>query len=304
MKLTVMAQKIHARALYLSKVHKKVELDLLEILNQVRALKIDRALGYTSLFNYASEALSLSEAQAYAFCAVVRASEQFPVLKQTLNAGRLSVYKASRVVSALDVDNAEQVIEFAATHSTRETEKYVTKLRPRALRADRMRPVTEHLFELRTNLSDACLEKLKRVQDLQASCNKNTSYADVIEAALEEYLFKHDPVAKAQRSRAQHKPSSFCARKKRQPFSAAQKHTVHRRDQAQCTHIDEHGRRCLARRWLHIHHIRPVSQGGDNSPENLTTLCAAHHDLVHQLSFAIEGQRSWLREPVVEYRAY
>ena len=99
-------------------------------------------------------------------------------------------------------------------------------------------------------------------------------------------------------------PHELCAHRvsKRTPLTADQRHTVNLVDGAQCTHVGSDGKRCPEKRWLQVHHIVPVSQGGSNDPENLTTLCWHHHDLVHQLSVALEGQVSWLRSPSVEYR--
>jgi len=87
----------------------------------------------------------------------------------------------------------------------------------------------------------------------------------------------------------------------RRPVSAHTKHTVFNRDGGRCTFRDTSGQRCASERWLHLHHIRPVSSGGGNAPENLSTLCSFHHDLVHQLGFAIEGQVNWLKEPGLAY---
>ena len=38
---------------------------------------------------------------------------------------------------------------------------------------------------------------------------------------------------------------------------------------------------CTSQRWLEIHHIVPVSQGGRDEISNLTTLCHAHHKQRH-----------------------
>lgn len=88
---------------------------------------------------------------------------------------------------------------------------------------------------------------------------------------------------------------------KRVPLTAEQKHQVNHRDKGQCTFVDQHGKRCENKRWVHIHHIRHVQDGGTNDPDNLTTLCAYHHDLTHQLTLPIEGQITWLREPIAPY---
>ncbi|MCB0389813.1 MAG: HNH endonuclease, partial [Bdellovibrionales bacterium] len=58
-------------------------------------------------------------------------------------------------------------------------------------------------------------------------------------------------------------------------------HKVHLRDQGQCRHHYPSGERCNTKRWLHLHHKQPVSQGGEHSVDNLISLCPAHHELAH-----------------------
>jgi 5-methylcytosine-specific restriction endonuclease McrA len=67
----------------------------------------------------------------------------------------------------------------------------------------------------------------------------------------------------------------------RQPIAAALLHQVNLRDQQRCTHHFPDGGRCNQSRWLEIHHRTPVSEGGENTFENLTTLCSAHHRFMH-----------------------
>ena len=55
---------------------------------------------------------------------------------------------------------------------------------------------------------------------------------------------------------------------------------------------------------LHLHHVVPVAKGGTDDPTNLVLLCSVHHALVHQTSFAIDGQASWLRARTVEYSSW
>lgn len=69
----------------------------------------------------------------------------------------------------------------------------------------------------------------------------------------------------------------------RRPIVSSTAHKVVLRDDAQCTATKPDGTRCGSKRWLHIHHIQPVSLGGGNTAENLTTLCSAHHQMRHFL---------------------
>ncbi len=149
------------------------------------------------------------------------------------------------------------------------------------------------------------LKKIKRVQSLE--CQRTSAAAGIVqalEAACDFYLSRRDPVEKAKRAqRKTEKPKSNSARAelKREPLTAAQKHAVFNRDGGKCTHTDATGKRCGSDKWIQIHHLKPLSQGGSNDPENLTTLCSFHHDLAHQLGMPIEGQVTWLREPVQLY---
>jgi predicted HNH restriction endonuclease len=68
----------------------------------------------------------------------------------------------------------------------------------------------------------------------------------------------------------------------RQSISAAIIHEVTLRDGGQCTYVSPDGRRCECSRFLHLHHVKPVALGGENTVENLITICAAHHRLIHE----------------------
>ena len=49
------------------------------------------------------------------------------------------------------------------------------------------------------------------------------------------------------------------------------------KNNAQCTNVDESGKRCPETRMLEVDHIVPVCRGGDNSFENLRLLCRSHN---------------------------
>jgi len=166
------------------------------------------------------------------------------------------------------------------------------------------------------SMSRKTFEKLKRAESLQAQKNKDETWGEVVDACLEVYLDKNDPVRKAERAEKRllrdrvdernsldEKPTYEKKPFTRIPLTAEQKHVVFLRDQGRCTHIGHDKKQCGDNRWTQIHHIIPVSLGGTNDPSNLTTLCSRHHDLVHQLSLPIEGQVSWLRSPRARYSA-
>jgi hypothetical protein len=97
--------------------------------------------------------------------------------------------------------------------------------------------------------------------------------------------------------------SSSRGARQRKTIKAATHHAVMLRTGGRCTFVNERGERCTEDRYLHLHHIVPLSQGGSDDQSNLTCLCSGHHALVHQLSLAIDGQITWLRSPQVAYHA-
>ena len=46
---------------------------------------------------------------------------------------------------------------------------------------------------------------------------------------------------------------------------------------------------CTQMRWLEVHHLRHVEDGGETIPENLLCLCGRHHDDHHQGRLGIAG---------------
>ena len=87
--------------------------------------------------------------------------------------------------------------------------------------------------------------------------------------------FRHHPQQPApQNSRYQ---NSHVARH----INSALRHQVTLRDQGRCTHTNSRGERCEDQRWIDIHHVIPRHKGGQDTLENLTTLCSSHHRLVH-----------------------
>ncbi len=283
---------LHERAIQLSFEFRRLEGELILILGEIDQLKFFKRLGYASLFTYAVDALGLSEANAYAFISVARKSREIPELKTAVIEQKITVAKASRIVAAITKENAPDLVKFAETHTTRQTEVEVARLQPSAAVSDKIKFKGEDLVQLECGITEGTHEKLERVKSLLAAKGQ-FSLDKVLSEVLDDYLQRHDPVRKAERVLAK-KPSAkrLCALRaqtssKRTPLPARIKHQVHSRDQGRCTHINANGERCANDRWIELHHVQPVSQGGGNEVENLKTLCGFHHDLIHQLSLPL-----------------
>jgi hypothetical protein len=315
---------LHKKALGLCRQYRELEWPIIETLREVDRSKLYLKFEVTSLFQYALQILGLSEAVAYSFITLGRKAAEVPELKIALQAKVVSAGKASRIVAVINRKNAGELIEFAAKRTRREVDHKVAELNPKLAVRESAKPIAKDIFELRTGISKQAFDLLQRSQALIAQKKgRNPSLAETLEVVLAEFVKRQDPVQKAERAKGRLESKALCkaetsaerqgpqlcldrvakAIHKRQPLSAEQRHKVFSRDGGRCSHVDSNGHLCSNDRWIHIHHIRPVSAGGSNEPGNLTTLCSVHHDLVHQLSLPLEGQVTWLRSPMGRYTA-
>jgi len=278
-------KKIHEKALNCAKNFKKTESPLLEVLMEVEEHCVFRALGFSSLFQYCLECLGLSESHSYQFIGVARKSREVPELKEAIDNGELHLSNARRIVSVLNPKNKKEWIDKASLLSQRELEREIVRVHPKERMKPTLRPISDGWDELRGGVRVEVSKKIRDIQDLESQrTRKACSIDDAIDAMAEAYLEQRCPVRKAKRLCPGIVPPQpgWKKGKGRTRMSNALEHGVNLRDEAQCTHRDTGGGRCQQRRWLGIHHITPISQGGDHRLENLTTLCFHHHRMIHE----------------------
>lgn len=300
-------QQIHAKALAVAGRHQCSVSEIIDVLQELDAGKTYHTYECSSLYRYAVQYLKLSEDTAITYIAIARKSVEVPALKQQLKCGTISTSKARKICSVLSVENQEDWLELARTLTLKKLEQEVAQVNPREAVNERLNYVTGERLRLVIGVSEEFATKLKRAQDLVSNSHQSAaSFEQTLDAALELFLEKRDPVRRAQRNAAKNAVSNagaeptevgagthaalpHAARRiktelftRRKPVAAQTIHEINLRDQGRCTHLDTHGNRCEQTRWLDRHHRRAVSQGGNNSTENLMTLCSRHHALLHQ----------------------
>ncbi|MGZ3689109.1 MAG: HNH endonuclease signature motif containing protein [Bdellovibrionota bacterium] len=272
---------LHERALIAAANFFRAEAELLSILQEMDRCREFRKHGFTSLFAYTVGALKLSESTALNFINVARKSCEVPQLQEAIVAAELSVTKARKIVPVLTLENQEEWIEKAKSLSSRDLEREVARVAPQEPH-ERIKAIGNDRVQMTVAISEDLICELKRVQDLESQRTKRAvSLEEAMKAAMSVYLERNDPVRKAERARPKLPvPGQVTSEQGRQPFRAQIEHGLARRDQFQCTEIEK-GKRCENRRWLEVHHLKPVSEGGTNDIRNLTTLCQAHHQMRH-----------------------
>jgi hypothetical protein len=309
------AQLLDGKARQLAKTLLHTEGEVLTTLMEMSRQRVFAELNYSGVFDYCLRALNFSKEQSYYFKKVAEVSVEVPELKTAIVKGELSLSTARRIAPVLNKQNQTEWIEKAKTMKQADLEKAVTEVNPQAHPKERIKPVAKNISELRVAIDDETDQNLTVLKDLLSQkLRRPANLADVIAWAARETREKHDPEKKAQRSRkisagnssattqreiksglADSKtqatsrppmptpPAWVTARPgpKRKPIPAAHRHAVVAREGARCSYTSPDKRRCEQRRWLDIHHITPVSKGGNNEIGNLTWLCHAHHKLRH-----------------------
>jgi hypothetical protein len=313
--MTSKIQMLHMRAIAIASQLKRSEADLIEILQELDAHKAFRDYGCASLYEYCVQFLNLSESTSYNLINVARKAKVVPELKIAIASGELSVSKARKIIPVLTPNNHTDWITLAKTKSLRLVEKAVAQAQPQLAITESVKYRSEDRLEFKLGISEALLEKLERVVDLESQrTSRPCSREDAIMAALDVYIEKLDPLKKAERlckklesknetERASNKLKATIDAKTelqkpeeakpvtgqvashaRRYIPAPVQHAVRMRDQNQCTYKDSLGRRCKGRRWLHVHHIQHKAHGGADTLANLTTLCSSHHRFTHSQS--------------------
>ncbi len=264
-------QKIHNEAVIAAANHRATEMALLNALEQVWRNKSYYKFDCNSLFEYSTKKLKMSEELASIFNKLAKKFTEVPALKTQIASGELSVSKANRLVSVITQENALDWFAKAKT-TKRNLEKEIAKVKPETAIPElaQYKQVGETtLIKISYAVSEEKYSDIQRAQDLLSQKLKRAAtIQDVHDQATQLLLEKLDPIKKS------------CP-----PQSVSKltiKRQLHQQHGGQCTHIDENGERCSARRHLDIHHIIPKSLGGPDTLENLTLLCSGHHRAHHQ----------------------
>jgi 5-methylcytosine-specific restriction endonuclease McrA len=310
MKLTNEQCICHELALKIARNCEAQERNLVEVLIAAEELDLPRAFELSSLFLYSVKILGLTESVTCMVINVARKSKQFPQLREAIQKEEVTISKVHKCASSLCDGNVTEWIAFAVKHSSREIEDRVREQNPD-------KPKTRKF-----HLSLKAEKLLKRAQSIESQRRKiPVSKEEALEAALELFIEKKDPVMRA--NRVHKKESKNTAQKnsaavvksdsvatqtqkqqflgtvkpppqeragnaRRKPLTAAEKNKVLARDRGCCQYVNQRGERCGQDYYSEIHHKIKVADGGTNEPNNLVTLCWFHHDIVHQLELPIE----------------
>jgi hypothetical protein len=253
---------IHARAKRLANSYTQASKDLISVLLEVDKTRAFEEKEHTHLTPYCIKFLNIDPDVTKTLVRIVRKSIDVPELAQAVIDGKIHVSNAKVISSVITPENKEEWIEKAAKLPKAKLEKEISK----SGGPDKKRVALDLPLET--------FEMLERARDLVSTkTSKFESFETTLETALEEYIHRHDPIEKANRSKC---PQGH-------PSKTAVRHETNLKDDARCGWIFEDGTQCEERKWLQQHHIIAKADGGQDTVENMICLCAAHHRMHHKL---------------------
>lgn len=212
---------LHKKVVHFRERYGKMEIEFISLLQEVERTRLHRAFNCSSVFKYAVDIITFSESVAYTYISVARKALEFPEL---VTSG-LTISKASRIVSTINKENASELIAFALKNTMKKIDREVARINPKAGR-ERVKALSDEFFEVKLSASSEFLEKLERVESLQAQRGLKFGPGAAIEAALDAYLFRHDPVYRAERAMKRKAKRQFDSQNK--PHNQASKDTAER----------------------------------------------------------------------------
>ncbi|HEU4595417.1 MAG TPA: hypothetical protein VFS10_09770, partial [Pyrinomonadaceae bacterium] len=138
----------------------------------------------------------------------------------------------------------------------------------------KMEPLSATRYRLEVTVSAETKGIVEEIKDLMAHRNPTRDLEVILEAALRDLRDKLQKERYAKTSR----PRKFAKASTRPGYvTSAVRREVFERDGAQCTFVDDQGRRCEERGCLEIHHLVSKALGGPDTVENLTVRCRPHN---------------------------
>jgi hypothetical protein len=290
-------------------------------LGEIEERRLHLKAGFSSMFEYCTKKLGLSEGEAFRRILAARLGRRFPSITGMLVSGSANLSTLELVRERLTEENHVELLEAVSGKSKRDVEAVLATWFPRpdvpskirklpdrsaptvasGLAGHEQKPLggsrgavssraniealSEARFKIEFTVSATLREKLELCRDLMSHANPSRELAPVIERALDLLLAD---LGRKRLARAKRPRRATEAGTKSRRISNATRRKVFERDGLRCTYVSPDGRRCEARAFLELDHVHPRGLGGGDDIDNIRVRCRAHNQLSAEESFGRE----------------
>jgi hypothetical protein len=301
---------------------------------EVARRSLYRELGFASLELYAVEGLGFSRDRYFQFKRLAEDFERLPLLKEAVVRGEVGWTKAQQVARVATPASEARWVQTAATVGRRELAEEVKEARRAAKATPEASPETDPPTTVSFRLDgvqlaryEALIERAYKLGLVPRGASREEVLLSALGALVE--TDAEDPAHLCRhKSRKSRSPIQIvvrrcpaCAREAvvtshgEKPLTRAQaaaaacdanvreangpnrstiapstRAAVLARDGHRCTSPG-----CGTTRFLEVHHVNPRNEGGQNKPDNLTTLCSRCHRFLHEVDHtrSTNDSRRW-----------
>ena len=266
-------------------------LHLMEV--EERGLHLQAA--YTSMFDFCTRRLGMSESAACRRLNAVRLARRFPRLLASIERGAVKLETLVLVRDHLTEESFDEVLAAVSGKGKREVAEILARRAPRPDAPSMMRklprsggtiePTSEDRYKLQIAASAELCAKVERARALMRHRNPSGDLSILVERAFDALIAKLEKERLGKSARPSRKAASGAnapapsALHGRPGISRATRREVFERDGEQCTFVSREGLRCASRHLLELDHVEPYAQGGASDAANLRVLCRAHNAL-------------------------
>lgn len=283
---------------------------IIAYLAEVEERRLHLELACSSMFDFCTRRLGLSEGEAFRRLTAARLVRRLPTLLDAIASGRIHLSSVVLLRDVLTEANVDEVVASVTGKTKREVEELVAQMAPKAdVKASirrlperreaarrgtartnsktasdvpslQLQPLAETRYKVQLTADTALRDKLELARQLMSHRNASGDLAVIVEKAIDLLIEKlsNDKLATTKRPRKA-KPSS-----RRGYITRATRREVFERDGGQCAFVSESGERCPARLFLELDHRTPQALGGTGDADNVRVFCHAHnHDAAERV---------------------
>lgn len=240
----------------------------IKVLHHLKEIEIRRLfadLGYSSLFEYATNDLGYSHPAAMRRINSARLLQEIPSLENKIISGKLSLSNIAQAAKLfkrqeITIDAKKSIMSQLENKSTRECEKMLSMFESNSIPEDKIKTITPELSSLTVTLTDKTLQNLEKLKSQLAHKNFNNDELlnFIFNLALEKILidkYHLNTSGRKTESTTRYIPTEVRKR-------------VYLRDKGRCQN-------CKSVYKVEFDHILPYAMGGKSSEENLRLLCSS-----------------------------
>ncbi len=261
---------------------RKLVATLVAYFAEIEERRLHLIAGFSSMFDFCTHGLGLSENEAFRRIAAARLGRRFPVVHSLLASGAVHLTTLELLREHLTDENHEELLATVSRKTKREVEALLAARFPKPDAPSKIRQLSGERFKVEFTAGGELREKIELCTDLLSHVNPRRDLAVVIERAVDLLLseLQRTRLKRTKRSRADSPDAKPRAR-----VTSATRRNVFDRNGLQCTYVSPDGRRCEARAFLELDHIDPRALGGGNDESNLRVRCRSHNQLTAEQTF-------------------